>query len=206
MTMIKYRSIKSLLDKLTILTLLPLLLLLFLCVALAIRIKLGKGVLFTQLRGGFKNTPFLLYKFRSMTNEKDANGSLLPDDIRLTKFGIWLRNTSLDELPSLINVMKGERSIVGPRPFVAKYLSIYSEHQKERHNVLPGLTGWAQVNGRNTISWEQKFEYDIWYVKNISLFLDIKILVATVFDVALSKNINEAGHATASDFENQIKL
>jgi sugar transferase EpsL len=205
MAMIKYRNIKSLLDKLTILTLLPLLLPIFLCVALAIRIKLGKGVFFSQLRGGFNNKPFLLYKFRSMTNDKDENGNLLPDDIRLTKFGIWLRNSSLDELPSLINVMKGEMSIVGPRPFVAKYLSIYSEHQKERHNVLPGLTGWAQVNGRNTISWEQKFEYDIWYVKNINFFLDIKILIATVLHVALSKNINEDGYATASDFENQVK-
>jgi sugar transferase EpsL len=205
MAMIKYRNIKSLLDKLTILTLLPLLLPIFLCVALAIRIKLGKGVFFSQLIGGFNNKPFLLYKFRSMTNDKDENGNLLPDDIRLTKFGIWLRNSSLDELPSLINVMKGEMSIVGPRPFVAKYLSIYSEHQKERHNVLPGLTGWAQVNGRNTISWEQKFEYDIWYVKNINFFLDIKILIATVLHVALSKNINEDGYATASDFENQVK-
>ena len=204
--MLKYRSIKSLLDKLTILTLLPLLLPLFLCVALAIRIKLGKGVLFTQLRGGYKNSQFLLYKFRSMTNERDSNGELLPDHIRLTKFGIWLRNTSLDELPSLINVIKGEMSIVGPRPFVAKYLPIYTQEQKKRHNVLPGLTGWAQINGRNSITWEQKFEYDVWYVNNMTFFLDLKILIATVFHVALSKNINEDGHATASDFENQIKL
>lgn len=199
--MSSYRIIKSLLDKVTIITLLPLLLPLFIFVAIAIRIKLGSGIIFTQLRGGYKNTPFLLYKFRSMTNERDSNGDLLPDEVRLTKFGIWLRNTSLDELPSLINVLKGEMSIVGPRPFVAKYLPIYTEHQKQRHNVLPGLTGWAQVNGRNSISWEQKFEYDIWYVNNINFILDVKILFATVFHVALSKNINEDGHATASDFE-----
>ncbi len=202
--MSSYRIIKSLLDKVTIITLLPLLLPLFIFVAIAIRIKLGSGIIFTQLRGGYKNTPFLLYKFRSMTNERDSNGDLLPDEVRLTKFGIWLRNTSLDELPSLINVLKGEMSIVGPRPFVAKYLPIYTEHQKQRHNVLPGLTGWAQVNGRNSISWEQKFEYDIWYVNNINFILDVKILFATVFHVALSKNINEDGHATASDFEKQI--
>jgi sugar transferase EpsL len=190
-----YRIIKSLLDKVTIIVLLPLLLPLFFFVALAIRIK---------LRGGYNNTPFLLYKFRSMTNERDNNGNLLPDDLRLTKFGIWLRKTSLDELPSLINILKGEMSIVGPRPFVAKYLSIYTDYQKQRHKVLPGLTGLAQVNGRNSISWEQKFEYDIWYVNNLNFFLDIKILFATVFHVALSKNINEDGHATASDFESHI--
>jgi sugar transferase EpsL len=204
--MLKYKSIKSLLDKLAVLIMLPLLLPIFLCVALAIRIKLGKGVLFSQLRGGYKNSQFLIYKFRSMTNERDDNGELLPDHMRLTKFGLWLRKTSLDELPSFINILKGEMSIVGPRPFVAKYLRIYTQEQKKRHHVLPGLTGWAQVNGRNSVTWEQKFEYDVWYVNNISFLLDVKILIATVLHVALAKNVNEVGHATASDFENQIKL
>jgi sugar transferase EpsL len=204
--MIKYRNIKSILDKFFIIVSMPLLIPLFLFVAIAIRIKLGKGVLFTQLRGGYKNSQFLLYKFRSMTNEVDANGKLLPDDVRLTKFGMWLRDKSLDELPSLINVLKGEMSLVGPRPFVAKYLSLYNEEQKKRHNVLPGLTGWAQIKGRNSISWDKKFEYDVWYVNNISFFLDLKILFATVFYVALAKNINEDGYSTASDFENQIKM
>jgi lipopolysaccharide/colanic/teichoic acid biosynthesis glycosyltransferase len=141
-----------------------------------------------------------------MTNEVDANGKLLTDDVRLTKFGMWLRDKSLDELPSLINVLKGEMSLVGPRPFVAKYLSLYNEEQKKRHNVLPGLTGWAQIKGRNSISWDKKFEYDVWYVNNISFFLDLKILFATVFYVVLAKNINEDGYSTASDFENQIKM
>jgi lipopolysaccharide/colanic/teichoic acid biosynthesis glycosyltransferase len=204
--MIKYINIKSILDKFFIIVSMPLLIPLFLFVAIAIRIKLGKGVLFTQLRGGYKNSQFLLYKFRSMTNEVDANGKLLTDDVRLTKFGMWLRDKSLDELPSLINVLKGEMSLVGPRPFVAKYLSLYNEEQKKRHNVLPGLTGWAQIKGRNSISWDKKFEYDVWYVNNISFFLDLKILFATVFYVVLAKNINEDGYSTASDFENQIKM
>ena len=142
--------------------------------AILIRVKLGGPVLFKQERPGKNGKIFTLIKFRTMTNQCDENGELLPDEVRLTKFGVFLRSTSLDELPELFNILKGDMSVIGPRPLLVQYLPRYNEHQAQRHLVSPGLTGWAQVNGRNAISWEQKFDYDVEYVKNMNLFFDIK--------------------------------
>ena len=149
----------------------------FLILAILVRIKLGSPVLFVQERPGYKNRIFNMYKFRTMTDEKDENGELLPDEVRLTKFGRMLRSTSLDELPELFNIFKGDMSIIGPRPLLPKYLNVYSARQQRRHEVLPGLTGLAQISGRNAISWEEKFEFDLEYVNDISFLLDIKILL-----------------------------
>ncbi len=160
----------------------------------------GRPAFFRQKRPGLNGTPFELIKFRSMSNKRDAVGALLPDSERLTPFGRLLRSTSLDELPELINVIRGEMSLVGPRPLLMQYLPRYTERQKRRHEVPPGLTGWAQVNGRNAISWEEKFELDIWYVENRSLWLDIKILVMTVGKVVRREGISGAGEATMSEF------
>lgn len=169
--------------------------------AILIRFKIGSPVLFKQERPGLKGKSFHVYKFRSMTDEKDENGTLLPDAIRLTSFGKLIRKFSLDELPQLINVSKGDMSFVGPRPLLMEYLELYNERQKKRHNVRPGITGWAQVNGRNAISWEQKFEYDVWYVENRTFWLDIKILFMTVMKVFKSEGISQAGQATMKKFE-----
>jgi sugar transferase EpsL len=155
---------------------------------------------FKQERPGLKGRPFMMYKFRTMTNARDANGELLPDDDRLTKFGKFIRSTSLDELPELLNVLKGEMSLVGPRPLLMKYLSRYSPEQARRHEVRPGITGWAQVNGRNAISWKTKFELDVWYVDNYNLFLDIKILFLTIKKVLIREGISHANHSTMSEF------
>lgn len=160
----------------------------------------GYPVLFTQKRPGYKGKPFNIYKFRTMTNERDLNGGLLTDEQRLTKFGIFLRKSSLDELPELINVIKGEMSLVGPRPLLMQYLSRYSSDQARRHDVLPGLTGWAQVNGRNAINWGDKFRLDIWYVDHWSFSLDIKILFMTIGKVIKREGINQAGKATSEEF------
>ena len=151
-----------------------------LIVAILVRKKLGSPILFQQARPGKDGKIFYMYKFRSMTNERDENGNLLSDEIRLTAFGKKLRSTSLDELPELFNILKGDMSFIGPRPLLVKYLPLYDERQKHRHDVKPGITGYAQVNGRNAISWEEKFEKDIWYVEHISLWIDIKILFKTV--------------------------
>lgn len=171
-----------------------------LIVALLVRIKLGTPFLFIQKRPGLFGKPFKLYKFRTMTDEKDQSGNLLPDHIRLTSFGKVLRKWSLDELPQLINGLKGDISLVGPRPLLIEYLPLYTEEQFRRHDVRPGITGWAQVNGRNAISWEEKFTLDVWYVDHHSFFLDIKILFLTVKKVIRSEGINQPGNATIEMF------
>lgn len=153
---------------------------LYLIVAVLVKIKLGSPVIFKQARPGKDEKIFYLYKFRTMTDEKDKNGQLLPDDVRLTKFGRFLRKTSLDELPEAINILKGDMSVVGPRPLLVEYLPRYNEEQKHRHDVRPGLSGYAQVNGRNTVTWEEKFKMDVHYVNNITFFGDVKIIVDTV--------------------------
>jgi lipopolysaccharide/colanic/teichoic acid biosynthesis glycosyltransferase len=169
--------------------------------AVLVRTKLGSPVIFHQDRPGKDGKIFRLYKFRSMTDEKDENGELLPDEVRLTSFGKKLRATSLDELPELWNIVKGDMSIVGPRPLLVKYLPLYNEEQRHRHDVRPGLTGWAQVNGRNTLSWEDKFRYDVEYVRNISFALDVKIVFLTVKKVFSREGISSADSVTMADFE-----
>lgn len=171
--------------------------------ALLVRVKLGSPVLFSQDRPGKDEKIFKLYKFRSMTDARNENGNLLPDEVRLTKFGKLLRSTSLDELPELWNIFKGDMSIVGPRPLLVKYLPLYNEQQKHRHDVLPGLTGWAQVNGRNTLSWEDKFELDVWYTENISFALDVKIIFMTVMKVLKRDGISSETAATMEEFRGE---
>lgn len=167
---------------------------------LLIRLKLGTPVIFSQPRPGLKGVTFVLYKFRTMTDTRNRNGELLPDAERLTPFGAMLRNASLDELPELVNVLRGDMSLVGPRPLLVEYLPKYSREQARRHEVLPGITGWAQVNGRNDISWEDKLAMDVWYVDNRSLLLDMKILFLTVFKVLRQDGIRKQGHATTEKF------
>ena len=168
--------------------------------ALLVYLKLGSPVIFHQTRPGLGTRLFRLHKFRTMTDARDANGELLPDEVRLTSFGKFLRSTSLDELPELWNVIRGEMSLVGPRPLLAKYLERYSPEQLRRHEVRPGITGWAQINGRNALTWEQKFALDVWYVDHHSLGLDIKILALTVWKIIQRDGINEPGQATAQEF------
>lgn len=165
-----------------------------------VRWKLGSPVLFAQIRPGLDAQPFKMFKFRSMTDERDAQGKLLSDADRLTRFGAFLRASSLDELPGLWNVLKGEMSLVGPRPLLVAYLDRYTPEQARRHEVRPGITGWAQVNGRNAISWEEKFALDVWYVQHQSFWLDIKILWMTVGKVLRRSDISAAGNATMSEF------
>lgn len=169
-------------------------------VALLVRLRLGRPVLFRQQRPGLHGKIFRLIKFRTMTDQRDVSGVLLPDSIRLTPFGKWLRSTSLDELPSLLNVLKGEMSLVGPRPLLEEYLPLYTPLQARRHEVRPGLTGWAQVNGRNALTWDEKFEFDVWYVDNRSLWLDVKILLMTVKKVVTREGISAQGEATMPVF------
>jgi len=164
-------------------------------IALLVRVKLGSPVLFRQERPGLDGKPFTIYKFRTMTDERDSDGNLLPDGERLTRFGRFLRSASLDELPELFNVIKGEMSLVGPRPLRMEYLPLYSREQFRRHETPPGITGWAQVNGRNAITWEEKFELDVWYVDNYSLLLDIKILILTFIKIFKREGI-DAGENT----------
>lgn len=171
-----------------------------LIVALLVRIKLGSPIIFKQKRPGLHEKIFTLYKFRTMTDEKDKDGNLLPDDQRLTKFGKLLRSTSLDELPELFNILKGDMSIVGPRPLLVKYLPLYNGHQKHRHDVRPGFTGWAQCNGRNAISWEEKFDLDIYYVKHVSFRLDLNIIFKTIKIVFLREGISSDTSATMEEF------
>ena len=156
---------------------------------------------FFQLRPGKDGKIFKIIKFKTMTDKKDEKGNLLPDADRLTKIGSFVRKTSLDEIPQLLNVIKGDMSLVGPRPLLPKYLELYNDFQRRRNEVKPGITGWAQVNGRNSISWEKKFEYDVWYVDNVSFLLDIKILILTVLKVVKSEGINEQGQATSNEFK-----
>lgn len=171
-----------------------------LVLALLVRIKNGSPIIFTQQRPGLHGKPFLMYKFRTMTDEQDANGNIFPDERRLTKFGRFLRTTSLDELPELINILKGDMSLVGPRPLLMEYLLRYSLEQARRHDVKPGITGWAQVNGRNAITWDEKFKLDVWYVDNKSFWLDLKILWMTAVKVFKSEGINQKGQATMEEF------
>ena len=166
-----------------------------------VRIKLGSPILFKQKRPGLNEKIFTMYKFRTMTDEKDENGQLLPDNIRLTKFGRMLRSTSLDELPELFNIIKGDMSIVGPRPLLVQYLPLYNTHQKRRHDVRPGLTGKAQVNGRNSINWEDKFNLDIEYVDNISFLEDCKIILMTIKKIIVREGINSNTASTMEVFE-----
>lgn len=168
--------------------------------AVLIKCKLGAPIIFSQIRPGLNGLPFKMLKFRTMLDATDKAGQLLPDDQRLTRFGHILRSTSLDELPGLLNVFKGDMSLVGPRPLLMEYLPLYSAEQARRHEVRPGITGWAQVNGRNAISWEDKFRLDVWYVDNRSLWLDIKILFLTVRKVFVREGISAAGEATMSKF------
>ena len=179
----------------------PLLLLL----ALLVRLNLGSPVLFTQLRPGLHGKPFYIYKFRSMTDARDASGALLSDAERLPPFGQFLRRFSLDELPQLVNVLRGDISLVGPRALLMEYLPLYSQEQARRHEVKPGITGWAQVNGRNAISWEDKFRYDVWYVDHYSFVLDMKILWMTVLKVLQSEGVSQHGHVTMEKFQGTPK-
>jgi len=174
---------------------------LLLVIAILVRVKLGSPVIFKQKRPGLNEKIFTLYKFRTMTNERDESGKLLPNHMRLTKFGRILRATSLDELPELFNILRGDMSIVGPRPLLIEYLPLYNERQKRRHDVRPGLTGLAQVKGRNAISWEEKFDYDIEYVENISFWLDLKILFQTVLTVIKQEGINKNEIVTMEKFK-----
>lgn len=195
------RSIDAILSLVAIIILSPVLAI----VALLVRIKLGGPVIFKQQRPGLNEKIFTMYKFRTMTDERDADGNLLPDEVRLTKFGKALRATSLDELPELFNILKGDMAIVGPRPLLVQYLPLYNAQQKKRHCVRPGITGSAQINGRNSISWEEKFDYDIYYVANIAITLDISILFKTFKTVIKRDGINSESDATMEDFKGTMK-
>lgn len=192
---------KRIFDTLIIICSLPLLLPVSILLCLLVRFKLGSPILFKQKRPGLGGELFIMLKFRSMTNECDINGNLLPDFKRLTRFGMFLRSTSLDELPGLLSVLTGKMSLVGPRPLLVEYLSLYSTEQARRHNVRPGITGWAQVNGRNAISWDEKFKLDVWYVDNQSFLLDLKILLLTVKKVFVREGISADGHVTIEPFK-----
>lgn len=169
-------------------------------IAILVRVKLGSPVIFKQLRPGKDEKIFCLYKFRTMTDKRDDRGKLLPDEQRLTKFGKWLRSTSLDELPEAWNILKGDMSVVGPRPLLVEYLERYDDRQRHRQDVKPGLSGYAQIHGRNAISWEKRFELDVWYTENVSLWLDIRIVMKTVVVAMGGKNISSETSATMEEF------
>lgn len=192
---------KRLFDLILTLLALPIALPLMALVALLVRIKFGSPVLFTQMRPGYKGRPFRLMKFRTMTNARDAAGHLLSDGARLTRFGRALRASSLDELPELFNVLQGEMSLVGPRPLLMQYLPLYSPEQARRHDVRPGITGWAQAHGRNALTWDEKFAHDIWYVDNRSLWLDLRILGMTMMSMFRRHGVSAPGHDTMPPFE-----
>jgi sugar transferase EpsL len=195
--------VKRLIDLILILLSLPLLLLLCLVVAWLVRSKLGSPILFRQIRPGKNAKPFEMIKFRTMTDERDSNGELLKDSFRLTKFGQFLRSSSLDELPELWNVVKGEMSLVGPRPLLMEYVPLYSSEQARRHVLRPGVSGWAQVNGRNAISWDEKFQFDIWYVDHQSFWLDLKILFLTFKKVLLKDGVSPDNEEFMPRFDHQ---
>ncbi len=174
---------------------------LFLFVFLGVRLTMGSPVLFSQLRAGKGGAPFRLFKFRTMRNSRDASGSLLEDEKRITSFGSFLRAASLDEIPQLYNVLRGEMSLVGPRPLLLEYVPLYNHRQRRRLEMLPGITGWAQINGRNALSWEEKFEFDVWYVENWSFMLDCRILWKTLARVVSPSGISHEGHATMEKFQ-----
>ena len=169
-------------------------------IAICVRLLLGHPIFFRQVRPGLHGQPFHIVKFRTMKDTCDADGNLLPDEERLTAFGRFLRSTSLDELPELLNVLRGDMSLVGPRPLLMSYLERYTPEQARRHDVKPGITGWAQVNGRNTLNWQDRFELDVWYVEHLSLWLDVKIMALTLYKVLRREGINAAGHATMTEF------
>lgn len=192
--------IKRLFDIIAVIFGLVILLPILFCIYILVIFKHGFPAMFKQTRPGLDEKPFAFYKFRTMTNEKGVNGILLADEKRLSSFGIFLRRTSLDELPSLFNVLKGDMSLVGPRPLLMQYIPLYNDFQKRRHEVKPGITGWAQINGRNAISWEKKFELDVWYVENQSFLLDLKILFLTIYKVFKREGISADGEATMAPF------
>lgn len=178
---------------------------LLLITAFLVKIKLGSPILFKQRRPGLNEKPFYLYKFRTMLDVRDEKNNLLADKERLTRFGKLLRSLSIDELPELINVLKGDMSLIGPRPLLMEYLPYYSDNQRLRHTVKPGITGWAQVNGRNTLSWQKKFELDVWYVNHCSFLLDLKIILMTFIKIVKREGINAYGHATMTRFDLEIQ-
>tara|TARA_B100001013_G_scaffold306526_1_gene209706 strand:- start:109 stop:702 length:594 start_codon:yes stop_codon:yes gene_type:complete len=196
---------KRIFDIVLVLFSIPILIPIYILVALMVRFKFGSPVLFKQPRPGLNEKVFNMIKFRSMTMENDTSGILLSDSNRLTRFGEFLRSTSLDELPSLWAVLKGEMSLVGPRPLLVEYLPLYSKKQSRRHEVKPGITGWAQVNGRNAISWDEKFDLDVWYVDNQSVWLDIKILFLTIKKVIMRDGISAKDDATMPPFKRSKK-
>lgn len=192
---------KKIFDLFLVLLSLPLILPIYLLLMLLVLVEFNFPILFKQSRPGLNGKIFNIYKFRTMTRECDKEGKLLSDELRLTKFGKLLRSTSLDELPSLWNVLKGDMSLVGPRPLLVEYLSLYSSKQARRHEVKPGITGWAQINGRNAITWAEKFDFDVWYVDNKSILLDIKILWLTIKKVIMREGINQDRQATMEKFK-----
>ena len=194
-------KIKRFLDLFLVFLSLPLIFPIYLLVLILVLINFNFPILFKQPRGGLNGKIFNIFKFRTMTSDCDKNGMLLSDEVRITKFGKFLRSSSLDELPSLWNVLKGDLSLVGPRPFIAEYLPLYSTKQARRHEVKPGITGWAQINGRNAITWAEKFDFDVWYVDNKSILLDIKILWLTIKKVIMSEGINQVGQSTMESFK-----
>ena len=200
------KCIKRILDFVLSLMALIVLMPLMFVIGILIRIKLGSPVIFKQKRPGENEKIFTLYKFRTMTDKKDKEGKLLPDSERLTKFGKFLRSTSLDELPELVNILKGDMAIVGPRPLLIEYLEYYNEEEKHRHDVRPGLTGLAQVSGRNSITWEEKFKDDIEYVNNVTFINDIKIILKTIGKVLKREGISQEGYATIERFDKIMKL
>jgi sugar transferase EpsL len=191
------RIFDLLVTSLALAVILPLLLM----ISLLVWLFLGTPVLFLQLRPGYKGCPFITYKFRTMTNQLGPDGVLLPDAARLNTFGRFLRSTSLDDLPQILNVLRGEMSLVGPRPLLMRYLERYTPEQMRRHDVLPGITGWAQIHGRNILDWEEKFRLDVWYVDHRSFWLDIKILILTPWKVFKREGISQPGHVSAEEFK-----
>jgi sugar transferase EpsL len=192
---------KQVLDRAAALVLLVLLSPILLLIAIAVGLSIGSPILFRQQRPGLYGKPFMLLKFRTMTDRRDEQGTLLPDAQRMTRFGNFLRHTSLDELPELFNILRGDMSLVGPRPLLMEYLERYSPEQSRRHEVMPGVTGWAQVNGRNAIAWEEKFKLDVWYVDHRSLWLDLRIIALTAWRILRREGITQPGHATAEVFQ-----
>ena len=195
-----YPDIKDIADRITAFIALVLLSPLLVAVALLVRWQLRAPVHFRQQRPGYRGKPFGLLKFRTMTNQRDSNGELLPDAQRLTPFGRWLRSSSIDELPGLLNILRGEMSFIGPRPLLMQYLPLYSPEQARRHDVKPGCSGWAQINGRNALSWEEKFRLDVWYVDHQSFWLDLQIFVITIWKVLRREGISAVGEATMTPF------
>ena len=194
------RSLKRVIDVIGAASALVILSPVLLAAAMAIRLRLGTPVLFRQSRAGLRGAPFDVFKFRTMTDARDADGRLLPDAARLTRLGAFLRNTSIDELPQFWNVLRGDMSLVGPRPLTIIYVPRYSPEQFRRHDVRPGITGWAQVNGRNQLSWPERFRQDVWYVDHWSLWLDLKIMAMTLARVVRREGISSSGHVTSGDF------